>query len=95
VTDRVPRVAEDRLEDLRSTTGRSSTASPIRAGGIRTATLDRGVEVVGVEEPVAGQRLRDGDAPPVRGQRPAVLHADGGRRLGGLQLEAGLTPGSG
>jgi hypothetical protein len=95
VTDRVPRVAEDRLEDLlfRDRAHLHRVADP--GGGIRAARLDRGVEVVSVAEQVAGQRLRDDDARPVRGQRPADLQADGGCRLGGVQLEAGLTPGSG
>ena len=36
--------------------------------------LDRGVEVVGLEEEVAAEGLLDGDERPVRGQRRAVLH---------------------
>ena len=76
--DAAPLVAEDLLEDgQRSTSGRTSTAPPMRAAGTR-GELDRGVEVVGLEKEVAAERLFDGDERPVRGQRLAVLHTDGG-----------------
>ena len=87
--DAPPLVAEDLLEDrYHSTIGRTSTAPPSRAAGIARRELDRGVEVVGLEEQVAAERLLDRDERPVGGQRLAVLHPDGGRRLGRLQLHA-------
>src|SRR5918996_2983681 len=50
--------------------------------------LDRGVEVVGLEDEVAAQGLLDGDERPVGRQRLAVLNPHGGCRLGSLQPEA-------
>ena len=49
---------------------------------------DRSVEVVGLEEEVAGQRLLDRDERAVGGQRPAVLDADGRRDLRLVELQA-------
>ena len=88
--DAAPLVAEGLLEDrYHSTIGRTSIAPPRRAAGIRDGELDRGVEVVGLEEQVAADRLLGLDERAVGGQRPAVLHPDGRRRLGRLQLDAG------
>ena len=80
--DAPPLVAEGLLEDrYRSTIGRTSTAPPMLAAGILRGQLDGGVEVVGLEEAVAADRLLELDERAVGGQRPAVLHAHGGRRL--------------
>ena len=88
--DAAPLVAEDLLEDrYHSSSGRTSIAPPSRAAGNARGELDRGVEVVGLEEEVAAQRLLDGDERAVGGQRLAVLDADGRGRLGRLH------PGSG
>jgi hypothetical protein len=55
--------------------------------------LDRGVEVVGLEEEVAAERLLHGDERLVGGHRLAVLHAHGRGRLGDCISTPGLTPG--
>src|SRR5205807_489056 len=50
--------------------------------------LDSGVEVVGLEEQVAAYRLLELDEWTVGGQRLAVLHPHGGRRLWGPHSDA-------
>ena len=55
--------------------------------------LDRGVEVVGLEEQVAADGLLELDERPVGGQRLAVLHADRRRRRGLCSCWPGVTPG--
>jgi hypothetical protein len=80
-----PLIAEGLLEDrCRSTTGRTSTAPPMRAAGIaRPARSQR-----------RGRRPRTAtDERAVGRQRLVILHPHGGCRLGGLQLDAGADAG--
>ena len=88
--DPAPLLAEGLLEDrYRSISGRTSIAPPMLAAGICAASSMRGVEVVGLEEAVAAERLLDLHERPVGGQRPAVLHPHGRRRLGRGHPHAG------
>ena len=94
--DAAPLLAEDLLEDglpLHDRAHLDRAAHPRRRdpGG----QLDRGVEVVGLEEQVAADRLLDLDERAVGRQRPAVLHPDGRRRLGCcIWTSPGVTPAS-
>ena len=77
-----------------STIGRTSIA-PLQTGRRDPrGQLDRGVEVVGLEQEVAADRLLDLGERAVGGQRLAVLHAHRGRRLEGADSSRPrLTPG--
>ena len=65
----------------------------MRAAGISRGELDRRVEVVGLEEAVAAERLLRLDERAVGGQRLAVVDADGGRGLGRAHPLAGRDAG--
>ena len=71
--DAAPLLAEDLLESAPLTTGRTSIAAAHAGGRDLRRQLDRGVEVVGLEEEVAAKRLLGLDEGPVGGQRLAVL----------------------
>ena len=93
--DAAPLVAEGLVEDrYHSTTGRTSIAPPMLAAGILRGHLDGGVEVVGLEEEVAADRLLVSANGPSVVERPAVLHAHGGGGVGRLHRRPGVTPGS-
>ena len=88
--DAAPLVAEGLLEDrYHSTIGRTSIAPPRRAAGIRAASSIAASRSSASKKQVAADRLLDLDERAVGGQRLAVLHPHGGRRLGRLQLQAG------
>ena len=85
-----PLVAERLLEDgYHSMIGRTSMAPPSRAAGILAANSMRGVQVVGLVDQVAVEGFLGLDEGPVGRDRLAVLHSDGGRRLGRLEALAG------
>ena len=86
--DAAPLIPEDPL-DQRSTTGRTSIAPPMPRSRDAGGQLDRSVEVAGLEQVVATERLLGLDERPVGRQRPAILHAD--RRRRGRRLK--LCPG--
>ena len=85
--DAAPLLAEDLLEDrYHSTSGRTSIAPPMLAAGIRAASSIAASRSSASKKQVAAERLLDLDERAVGGQRPAVLHAHGRRRLGRLHL---------
>ena len=87
-------VAEDLLEvGYHSTMGRTSIAPPMPRRRDPRGQLDRGVEVVGLEDEVAADRLLRLGERAVGDQRLAVLHAHGRRRLGRRSSTPGVTPG--
>ena len=63
------------------TTGRTSIVPPRRAAGMRRGPLDRLVEVVGLDEVVAAERLLRLGERAVGDERLAVADADGRRRV--------------
>ena len=92
--DASPLVAEDLLEGrYHSTIGRTSIAPPRRAAGIRAASSIAASRSSASKKQVAADRLLDLDERAVGGQRLAVLHPDGGRRLGVGQLQPGRDAG--
>ena len=92
--DASPLVAEGLLEDrYHSTIGRTSIAPPMRAAGIREASSIAASRSSASKKQVAADRLLDLDERAVGGQRLAVLHPHGGRRLRGASWRPGVTPG--
>ncbi len=88
--DAAPFVAEGLVEGHRLVLDRRpdlDRAAEPRGGNARRE-LDRRVEVVGLEDEVAAERLLDGDERAVRRQGLPVLHAHGRRQLGRLHPDA-------
>ena len=89
-----PLVAEGLLEDrYHSTIGPHLDGAAEARRRDPRGELDRGVEVVGLEQEVAADGFLDLDERAVGGERLAILHANGGRRLGESQPIPGVTPG--
>ena len=92
--DPAPLLAEGPLEDRQPLHQRAHLDRAAHPGRRDPrGQLDRRVEVVGLEEQVAAERLLGLDERAVGGQRLAVLHPHGRRRLRPAIRTPGVTPG--